>query len=168
MSIAQSLLPEFDHEMATTRRVLERVPDAKAEWKPHAKSFSMGNLAQHIAELVGWTTMTMSTTELDMAPPGGEAYKTPAFTSMADLLARFDQNVVDARAALAAASDADFMVGWTLKMAGESLFTSPRVGCVRTWVMNHVIHHRAQLSVYLRLNDIPVPSMYGPSADEQG
>ncbi len=167
MSIAQSLLPEFDHEMATTRKLLERVPEAKSTWKPHDKSFSMGTLAQHIAELVGWATMTMSTTELDMAPAGGESYKTPAFTSTAALLERFDQNVAAARAAIAAASDADFMVGWTLKMAGKDLFTIPRVGCVRTWMMNHVVHHRGQLSVYLRLNDIPVPSMYGPSADEQ-
>ena len=167
MSIAQSLLPEFDHEMATTRKLLERVPDDKSAWKPHEKSFSMGNLAQHIGELVGWTTMTMSTTELDMAPPGGESYKTPAFTSTAALLARFDQNVAEARAAIANASDADYMVGWSLKMGGQNLFTIPRIGCVRTWVLNHVVHHRGQLSVYLRLNDIPVPSIYGPSADEQ-
>ncbi|MBL8143674.1 MAG: DinB family protein [Acidobacteria bacterium] len=168
MSISQSLLPEFDHEMATTRKVLERVPDARANWKPHDKSFSMGALSQHIGTLVGWTTMTMTTTEFDMAPPGQEPMKTPPFTSTADLLALFDKNVADARAVLAGASDADFVVGWTLKMAGQDLFTIPRIGCVRTWVMNHVIHHRAQLSVYLRLNDIPVPSMYGPSADEQG
>ena len=167
MSIAQSLLPEFDHEMATTRKVLERVPDAKSDWKPHAKSFSMGTLAQHTAELVGWGTMTMHTTELDMAPKDGEPYKTPAFASTAALLATFDTHVAEARAALAGASDADYMVGWTLKSGGQAFFTIPRIGCIRTWVLNHVIHHRAQLSVYLRLNDIPVPSMYGPSADEQ-
>lgn len=167
MSIAQSLLPEFDHEMATTRKVLERIPDALGTWKPHEKSFSMGNLAVHTAELIGWGTMTMQTTELDMAPKDGEPYKNPEFSTGADLLKRFDANVTATRAALAAASDADFMVGWSLKMAGETLFTIPRVGVIRTWVLNHVIHHRAQLAVYLRLNDLPVPSMYGPSADEQ-
>jgi uncharacterized damage-inducible protein DinB len=167
MSIAQSLLPEFDHEMATTRKLLERVPDAKAAWTPHAKSFSMGTLAAHVANLVGWATITMRTTELDMAPPGGEPYKNPDFTSSAALLALFDTNVAAARTALATASDADYMVGWTLKMGGQDLFTIPRVGCIRTWMLNHVIHHRGQLSVYLRLNEIPVPAIYGPSADEQ-
>jgi len=167
MSIAQSLLPEFDHEMATTRKILERVPEALGAWKPHEKSFSMGNLAVHVAELIGWGTMTMQTTELDMAPKDGEPYKTPEFSTSADLLTRFDENVKNTRAALAGASDADFMVGWSLKMAGETFFTIPRVGVIRTWVLNHVIHHRAQLAVYLRLNNLPVPSIYGPSADEQ-
>ena len=128
MSIAQSLLPEFDHEMATTRKVLERVPDAKSDWKPHAKSFRMGTLAQHTAELVGWGTMTMHTTELDMAPKDGEPYKTPAFESTAALLATFDKHVAEARAALAGASDADDMVAWTLKSGGQAFSTIPRIG----------------------------------------
>ncbi len=168
MSLAQSLLPEFDHEMATTRKVLERIPDAKAAWKPHEKSFSLGQLAIHVAQLLDWATTTMRTTELDMAPPGGEGYKAPQFSTAADLLATFDRNVAEARAALATASDADYLVNWTLKFEARDLFTLPRIAVLRTWVFNHIVHHRGQLSVYLRLNDIPVPSIYGPSADEPG
>jgi uncharacterized damage-inducible protein DinB len=168
MTIAASLLPEFDHEMAVTRKLLERLPDDKADWKPHAKSFALGTLAQHLAELTGWATMAVGTTSFDMNPPGGEGYKTPAFTSNDAVLAAFDKNAAAARAAIAGASDADLMTGWSLMNAGQTIFTIPRVGVIRTWVLNHVIHHRGQLSVYLRLLDVPVPAIYGPSADEQG
>jgi len=168
MSIAASLLPEFDHEMASTRKVLERLPADKADWKPHAKSFALGALAQHVAELTGWATMAVRTSEFDMNPPGGAGYTAPAFTTKEALLAAFDRSAAEARAAIAGASDADLMAGWSLKNAGQTIFTIPRVGVVRTWVLNHVIHHRGQLSVYLRLLDVPVPAIYGPSADEQG
>lgn len=168
MSIAQTLLPEFDHEMATTRRVLERVPEAKGAWTPHDKSFGFGDLATHVAQLVGWATMMMQTTEFDMSPPGGGGYTPPRFTTMADVLAIFDKNVAEARAAMAGASDADYLAAWTLKNEGKDIFSLPRAAVLRTWVFNHVIHHRGQLSVYLRLTDVPVPSIYGPSADEQG
>ena len=165
-SIAQAVLPEFDHEMATTRKYLERVPEAKRDWKPHPKSMTLGRLAAHLAELPGWGSMTMQVTELDMSPPGGAQFKPAEFTTTAAGLALFDENVKQARAALGGGSDADYMVGWTLKNAGQDLFTLPRAVVVRTWVINHMIHHRGQLGVFLRLNDVPLPSTYGPSADE--
>ena len=164
--ISQSVLPEFDNEMANTRKVLERLTDAIATWKPHPKSFSAGDLGLHVANLAGWTTMTMSQTELDLNPPGGPAWKSPPFESAKSTLATFDANVVAARASLTAASDADFAVNWTLKSGGQSIFSMPRVAVFRFFTLNHIINHRAQLTVYLRLNDIPVPSIYGPSADE--
>lgn len=168
MSIAEALLPEYDHEMATTRRLLERVPEDNPDWRPHAKSFPISALALHVAEMPVWATTTLQNTELDMSPADGGGYKRPAWESRAALLKFFDDNVATARAQIAKTSDAEFMVGWTLKNAGQALFTMPRVAVVRTWVMNHTLHHRGQLSVYLRLLDVPVPSIYGPSADEQG
>ncbi len=168
MSIAASILPEFDMEMATTRRVLERVPNDKLAWKPHEKSMAMGQLAAHLGEMVSWTMPTISEDALDMNPPGGPAYQPPAMNSSAAILATFDEHVVAARAALAGVSDEDLMKNWSLLSGGQTLLTMPRVAVIRTFVMNHVIHHRGQLSVYLRLNDIPVPSIYGPSADESG
>jgi uncharacterized damage-inducible protein DinB len=164
MTIAELLLPEVDQEMATTRRVLERVPDDKLSWKPHDKSFSMGDLASHIVNMIKWTDVTMNQTGFDMAtvPPG---QMNQAASSRAQLLEWFDANAVAARKALDR-SDADYCVPWTLKQGDKVLFTMPRVACVRSFFLNHVIHHRAQLSVYLRLNNIPVPSIYGPSADE--
>ena len=166
MAIKESILPEHDHEMATTRKLLERIPEQNAAWKPHAKSMSLGHLGVHLSQLPLWGAVTMQETELDLNPPGGPAFKTPDFESTAALLARFDDHVAQARAAIAAASDPDFMVPWTLKNGGHTIFTMPRVACLRTFVVNHLIHHRGQLSVYLRLNDVPVPSIYGPSADE--
>ncbi|MBI3207310.1 MAG: DinB family protein [Candidatus Solibacter usitatus] len=164
--ISSSLLPEFDQELKTTRRVLERIPDDKLDYKPHARSMSARELSSHIAEMISWLTVTMNTTSLDLAPPGQEPWKPFSAASNAQLLQKFDDNVTAARAALAASSDADMMVSWSLMRAGATLMTMPRVACVRGFVFNHIIHHRGQLSVYLRLNDIPVPSIYGPSADE--
>ncbi|HEX4933002.1 MAG TPA: DinB family protein [Gemmatimonadaceae bacterium] len=166
MSIAQSILPEFDHEMSTTRKLIERTPEAQLAWTPHAKSMSLGRLAIHLATLPHWGVVTMTATELDMNPPGGGGYRTPELGTVAEMLAEFDRNVSRAREAIAASSDADFMVGWSLKNAGHTIFTMPRVAVLRTFVLNHVIHHRGQFSVYLRLHDVPVPSIYGPSADE--
>jgi uncharacterized damage-inducible protein DinB len=166
MSIAESVLPELDHEMATTRRMLERVPEADVAWKPHPKSFSLGDLAAHIANLSVWGVMTMQQTELDLNPPGGPTWTPPTYGSRDANLATFDENVKAFRAALAGASDADYFVGWTLKNAGQVAFTMPRVVVIRSFVLNHLIHHRGQLSVYLRLKDVPIPSIYGPSADE--
>ena len=167
MSIAQSILPEFDHEMATTRKLIERTPIAQMAWKPHEKSMSLGQLVAHLATLPGWGVVTMAQTELDLNPPGGEGYKTPSFDSVEGLLAEFDKNVAGSRAAIAAAADGDFMVGWSLKNGGHTVFTLPRIAVLRSFVMNHVIHHRGQYSVYLRLNNVPLPSMYGPTADER-
>lgn len=166
MSIAQSILPEFDHEMATTRKLLERAPEAQFAWKPHEKSMSLGQLANHLAALPFWGVVTMKEVELDMNPPGGPGYQTPKLESVAAMLAEFDKVVSQARAAIAESSDADFMVGWSLKNAGHTLFTMPRIAVLRTFVMNHVIHHRGQFSVYLRMHNVPLPSIYGPTADE--
>jgi uncharacterized damage-inducible protein DinB len=164
MTIAELLLPEVDQEMATTRRVLERVPDDKLGWKPHDKSWSMGDLASHIVNMIKWTDVTMTLREFDMAtvPP---AQINPTASSRTQLLEWFDANAAAARAALAK-PDADYFLPWTLKQGGQAIFTMPRYTCIRSFFLNHVVHHRAQLGVYLRLNDIPVPSMYGPSADE--
>jgi len=165
MSISQSLLPEFDQEMVNTRKTLERVPDDKLAWKPHPKSMAMGDLAQHIATMVGWSVDTMEKDSFDVAP-GGQPYQPPKFGSRQEILAAFDNGLAKARAAIAAASDERFMQPWSLLNNGKPVMTMPRIAVIRGFVMNHTIHHRAQLGVYLRLNDLPVPSIYGPSADE--
>ena len=162
MSISHSLVPEFDQEMAGTRRTLERVPDGKTDWKPHPKSMSMGRLAGHLAELPGWVVETMNRSELEMT---GD-FKPFISSSPAALLAMFDQKAGEARALIVAASDEDLMKPWSLVVRGQKAFTMPKIAVLRGFVMNHVIHHRGQLTVYLRLNDVAVPSLYGPSADE--
>jgi len=165
MAIAQSLLPEFAHEMATTRKLLGLVPAAHAHWKPHPKSTSLGELAMHLGNIPSWTAATLQQTELHLNPPGGPAWTTPKFESVAMLLQAFDDNVAAGQAAIAAASDTDFMVPWTLKNAGEVVFTLPRIATLRSFVISHMIHHRGQFTVYLRLRDVPLPSVYGPTAD---
>jgi uncharacterized damage-inducible protein DinB len=161
MTIAETLLPEFDQEMATTRRLLERVPSDKGPWKPHEKSFSLGHLAQLVANMPGWITNAVRETQLDLAQAEGYSYeKTDA------LLAKFDRNVKEARAALSGAKDADLAVTWSLKHGDQVLFSTPRRDVVRQNI-NHLIHHRGQLSVYLRLVNVPLPSIYGPTADEK-
>jgi len=166
MTIGQSMLPEFDQEMKNTRTTLERVPDDKWGWKPHEKSGTVGWLTGHIATLPGWMTMTIQTTELDYAPVDGPQYTPPKIENRKEALAEFDKSAGEARAALAGASDADMMVGWTLLAGGKEIFTMPRIACIRGFVLNHLIHHRAQLGVYFRLMDVAVPGLYGPSADE--
>jgi uncharacterized damage-inducible protein DinB len=161
MSISQSLLPEFDQEMASTRKTLERVPDAKFAWKPHEKSGTMGWLSNHLADMPTWFATTIKQDSVDVAN-----FQPESPTSTKQLLDKFDKGVVDARSALVGVSDADLMKPWSLLKSGQVLMTMPRIACLRTLVMNHAIHHRAQLGVYLRLNDIPVPAVYGPSADE--
>lgn len=168
MPISDLLIPEFDEEMNKTRSVLERLPEDKYGWKPHDKSFAMGALATHVAVMMGWLVDTVARDTYDVAPPGQEPYRETPVTSRAALLKRFDQGVTAAREALAGASDDHWMKPWSLLSGGQVLFTLPRYSAVRVFVMNHVIHHRAQLGVYLRLNDLPVPALYGPSADEQG
>jgi len=164
MSIAELLQPEFDQEMAATRRVLERVPADKLAWKPHDKSFAMGALASHIVTMVPWTNDTMTRTELDLAAVS-MAELTKVAKTREELLSWFDANVTAARPALDA-PDAAYFVPWTLKQGDTVFFTMPRYNCIRSFLLNHIVHHRAQLGVYLRLNDIPVPGVYGPSADE--
>ncbi len=166
MAIAQSLLPEFDQEMANTRKTLERVPDGKFAWKPHDKSGTMGWLAGHVAMLPGWIPITFSQDSLDINPPGGSDFKPPRIEDRADLLAVFDKNVSEARKTLSSTTDEQMMRPWTLLSAGNKIFTIPKAGVVRSFVLNHLIHHRAQLTIYLRLNNVPVPALYGPSADE--
>jgi uncharacterized damage-inducible protein DinB len=160
MSIGQSLLPEFDQEMASTRRLLERVPSDQGQWKPHPKSFALGHLAQLVSTMPGWLTRTVRGTEIDLAKSEGYS-----FQKTDTLLEQFDQHVREARAALASAKDADFAVTWSLKQGAQVLFSAPRGTVVRSHI-NHLIHHRGQLTVYLRLLDVPIPGMYGPTADE--
>lgn len=166
MSFAKMFLPELEHEVANTRKCIERFKDDQLGWKPHAKSMSVAQLISHLAELPGWTGATFQLNELDLSPPGGPAYTPTIFTSVAETLAAFDKGVEEAKAVLAAASDEAFGEPWTMLMGGNVIFTLPRVAVLRTWILNHMIHHRGQLSVYLRLLDIPVPGIYGPSADE--
>lgn len=166
MPVAQLLLPEFDHEMSTTRTLLERVPEDRAAWKPHPRSTALGDLAAHIANLPSMARRVIEMTEVDMNPPGGPAFTPPRFTSTAALLATFDENVQQGREAIAGAGDDDLGVPWSLKYAGETIFAMPRAAVLRSFMMNHLIHHRGQLSVYLRLNEVPLPSIYGPTADE--
>lgn len=167
MTLSEGLLPEFDQEMANTKKTLERVPIEKPGWKPHEKSMTLGRLAQHVAELPGWAVFTIQQDSLDIAPPGAPPYQPPPLpTSRQALLELFDKNMNAAREAIAGASDEHLMRPWTLLFGGRTVFTLPRVSVLRTSVMNHSIHHRAQLGVYLRLNDVPVPALYGPSADE--
>jgi uncharacterized damage-inducible protein DinB len=162
------ILPEFDHEMANTRKTLERVPDNKFAWKPHEKSMTLGQLSTHLSNIPSWTKNTFEADELDLAPEGQPAPRLEEAKSTAELLETFDQHVVTGRAALESAADERWLGKWSLRMGDKTIFTLPRTAVMRGFVMNHMIHHRAQLGVYLRLLDVPVPSIYGPSADEGG
>ena len=165
MSIGQSMLPEFDQEMATTRKLLERVPTDKGTWKPHTKSFALGHLAQLVARMPGWITMTIRKPDLDLSGGQGGGYGY-SFQPTEELLAQFDKHVGEARAELAKVPDESFAEPWSLKMGDRVLMTLPRGAVVRQHV-NHLVHHRGQLTVYLRLLDVPIPSIYGPTADER-
>lgn len=161
MSISQALVPEFDQEMATTRRLLERVPSDRAQWKPHPKSFALGHLAQLVSWMPGWIASTVGSTELDLATAPRYSFETTE-----TLLGEFDRNVRAARQALESAKDPDFSVPWSLRNGDRVLFTAPRGVVVRTHI-SHLSHHRGQLTVYLRLLDVPIPWIYGPTADER-
>ncbi len=164
MAIKDSLLPEFNSEMATTRRVIERLKEDKYNWAPHEKSMKAGRLASHIAEMTVWGTIGITQDSLDLA--GGHQPFNAA--SRQELLAAFDRNVADCRKAIEGASDETFMQSWSLVNGSNTIMTLPRIAVIRSFVLNHIIHHRGQLSVYLRLTGTPVPSIYGPSADESG
>jgi len=166
MTLSEELLPEFDQEMANTRKALERVPDDKLGWKPHEKSGTMGWLATHIAMIPHWTDVIVRQLEFDMAPPGSPPYVPPLAGSVKEMLELFDKHVPAARAAIAGASDEELLKPWSLLAGGQPILTLPRIAALRGVIMNHLIHHRGQLTVYLRLNDVPVPALYGPSADE--
>jgi uncharacterized damage-inducible protein DinB len=161
MSLAATLLPEFDHEMATTRRLLERVPSDQGTWKPHPKSFALGHLAQLVSWMPGWIGSTLSSTALDLAVAPRYSFETTE-----TLLAGFDRNVREARAALVSSKDEDFTVPWSLKSGEQVMFTAPRGTVVRSHI-SHLSHHRGQLTVYLRMLDVPIPPIYGPTADER-
>lgn len=166
MTIAESLLPEFDQEMASTRKVIARVPDGKADWRPHPKSMAIGYMAVHLARLASWVNLILAEDELDVGKMMKSGWKMPEFESAESNVASFDQVMASARAAIAAAPDAEFFKPWSLKNNGVTLFTLPKVAALRSMVFNHLIHHRGQMTVYLRLNDVPLPSLYGPTADE--
>ena len=167
MSMSQALLPELDHEMAGTRRTLERVPEDRLAWRPHPKSTTLGGLATHLANLPSWIGYTIRLDSLDIAPVGAPPWREEEKTTRQALLDHFDKHLAEGRTLLAAATDEHLRGPWTLLGVGKAHFTMPRIACLRTFVMNHAIHHRAQLGVYLRLLDLPVPALYGPSADEQ-
>jgi len=162
MAIKDALLADYDHEMGTTRRLLERLPDAKLSWKPHVKSMSLGALATHLAGIARWGGIILDEASFDLAaapPPLAEK------SSRAEILAAFDDTCRQTRAAMDK-TDGEYQAIWTLKRGGQQMFSVPRVAAFRSFVLHHVIHHRGQLSVYLRLNDVAVPAIYGPSADE--
>ena len=165
MSLTQALLKELEMEMPGTRKTLERVPE-KLDWTPHAKSMSMGRLAQHLAEIPDWAVKSIELDELDLSPPGSPPHQPSKVGTKSDILATFEKNLSAARNALSKTNDDHLMKPWSLKMGGKTILTMPRAAVLRNFVFNHNVHHRAQMGVYLRLNDIPVPSIYGPSADE--
>jgi uncharacterized damage-inducible protein DinB len=166
MAIRDALLPEFDHEMASTRKALERVPETNLDWAPHPKSMKLGRLAGHLAELPSLAAAAIAMEALDFRAPGAPPREPTVMTSRQQVLGLFDKNVAAARAAIAGASDADLAKIFTLSAGGKKIFSLPRAAALRGFVINHVIHHRGQLTVYLRLNNVSVPSIYGPSADE--
>jgi uncharacterized damage-inducible protein DinB len=165
MSMAQALLPEFDHEAAVTRTVLERVPEHQSAWRPHPKSMTLGELTMHLASIPAWAVLTLREPFFDLAPLGAAPYSPAVWESLARALAVFDEKVVKARAALVATTDLELAQPWTLKKGGAKVFTAPRGSVLRSFVLSHSIHHRAQLGLYLRMLDVPVPAMYGPTAD---
>ena len=164
MAIKDSLLPEFDTEMATARRVIERLKEDKYDWAPHEKSMKAGRLASHIAEMAVWGTISISQDSLDLAQ-GHQPFNA---ASRQELLAAFDKNVAECLKTIEGASDETLMQSWSLLNEGNTIMTLPKITVIRSFVLNHIIHHRGQLSVYLRLTGSPVPSIYGPSADESG
>jgi uncharacterized damage-inducible protein DinB len=163
MAIRDMLLPEFDEEMANTRKMLERAPEDRFDYQPHPKSWKLNRLAGHIADLPMWAVHTMQLDLLEMEPGQYQPFEP---TSRKELLDQFDKYVAEARAAIAAASDEQLNKIWNMKWQGKTVITMPRISVLRSVVLNHLIHHRAQLGVYLRLIDVAVPGMYGASADE--
>ena len=163
--ISSQLLPEFTHEMAGTRKAIERIPEDKLDWRPHPRSAAMGRLGVHLVELAGFASRVLASESFDMRPAGA-ALPPLQLGSRAEILAAFDRNLAAAKAAIATTEDAAWTAPWTLLSNGLVVFQLPRLAVLRSSVLNHSIHHRAQLTVYLRLHDVPVPALYGPSADE--
>ncbi|MHC5544185.1 DinB family protein [Singulisphaera rosea] len=165
MTHAEILLSDFDQEAANTRKVLERIPADKLEWKALPKSHTIGWNANHMADIPHWLVEILTKPSLDIAPVGGTPYASPVLTSPEEIVALFDRNIEDARKAIAGAKDEEMSDPWTLSHGGHPVFTHPRSSVARS-ILNHLMHHRAHLLVYLRMNDVPVPGMYGPSGDE--
>jgi uncharacterized damage-inducible protein DinB len=165
MTTAEVLLQDYDMEMGMTRRTLERVPEDKPDFKPHEKSMAMGKLTMHVATLPAFGKTILTTPSLDLAHPS-VPHPDMTFRTREIALAAFDAAAAEARAALAAASDSDLAATWKFSFGDKVISNSPRSLAFRHMFFNHLIHHRAQLGVYLRLNDVPVPGLYGPSADE--
>jgi uncharacterized damage-inducible protein DinB len=165
MAIIDALLPEFDREMGLTRRALERVPDGHFEWRPHPTSVTLGRLAEHLTEMPQWAMMTMTQDGIEMTTQRPPEYVRPA--SRDAMLAQFDTYLKAGRPTVIGRTDAEFMAPWTLKASGKEVFTMPKIAVMRNFVLNHMIHHRGQFTVYLRMLGVPVPSIYGPSGDEQ-
>lgn len=161
--VAQTLYGDMEQELAITRRMLERYPSGHTDWSPHPKSMSLGRLAAHVAEIPGYGTMLLTTDEADFAK---QPYEPKTYETAEELLAVFDAKAAEMRPLLAQADEAALAKPWTLRMGEQVFFTTPKVGLVRQMVISHLIHHRAQLGVYYRLLDVPVPGTYGPSADE--
>lgn len=168
MAIKDALLPEFDQEMRVTRTHLERIQDEKLSWQPHEKSMSLQSLASHLAEIPDWGVSTLAADSFDVNPPGGSAYVPAKYGSREETLTAFDKNVKTARMKLSEMTDEEFMKPWSLLAGGQTLFTMPKVAVLRSFMFSHLVHHRGQFSVYLRMTGAAVPSTYGPSADEAG
>ena len=165
--MTELFLAEVDREAAGTRKALERVP-SNMSWKPHPKSMTLGQLSGLVATMIGWIEFMIKQDDLDLAPVDGPAYKDPEFKSSADLVKALDEAVAKAKSALSSTNDEHLLTHWQLKMAGKVIDDSPRWQAIRDGVLNHLAHHRGQLTVYLRLNDALVPAIYGGSADEKG
>jgi uncharacterized damage-inducible protein DinB len=165
MSIKDALIAELDHEMAVTRKALERIPDDKLGFQPHPKSFSLAALVTHIVQMPGWGAFTMTTDEFDLEPGGKKYEPPPPFSTIAEALAAFDKSVAECRAAMDR-DDAHYAREWKMAKNGNVALAMPRVAVMRSFVFNHLYHHRGQLSVYLRLAGLPAPPIYGPTADE--
>lgn len=165
MTMATTFAPAFDQIVETTRAVLAAIPDDKLDWKPHEKSYSLGELGSHIANVPGWTAPTLQQDSLDVAPSGGEEMQQPEYKSSAEMIAALDDNAAQARAVIEDTSDETFVSNWTMLVGGEERFSMPKAAVLRVFILDHMIHHRAQLGVYLRLLDVPVPQTFGPTAD---
>lgn len=163
MTAKDTLLPEFDQEMAATRLVLERLPEAAFGWRPHEKSYDLGGLATHLAQIPRWGSSILTRDAYDLAAPGPA---TTALTTVAAVLERFDRHVSDVRAALVEMGDSQLLAPWALRRGGHLILSMPRLAAIRAFVLHHMIHHRGQLTVYLRLQNVPLPPLYGPTADE--
>jgi uncharacterized damage-inducible protein DinB len=166
MSIAQAFAAEFDQEIPGVRKHLERIPADKLGWAPHEKSMTTVQLASHIVNILNWLQRPAAADNFDLEPPGEEPWTPPKLESVEAIVSEFDSQVPKSREALLTVTDEGMQVPWSLLKGGQSLMTMPRVVCLRTMIFNHLVHHRAQLGVYLRMNDVPVPGVYGPSADE--